>query len=51
MFFENKLFCGLKTRLNDLYFPGNRTALSKSPSWFSSEIGVAIKQQQKSNTQ
>lgn len=30
---------------NDFYFPGNRTVLPKSSSWFSSEIGAVIKKQ------
>jgi len=52
MFFKENLFYGLKTQLNNFYFPRNRTALSRNPSWFSSEIGAAIKQQlQKRNMQ
>lgn len=42
-------FMDFKTQFNDFYFPGNRVALSKSTSWFSSEIGAAVKPQQQKN--
>lgn len=45
MTFENNLFCGLKTSFSDFYFPGNRTVLPKTSSWFSSEIAAVIKKE------